>query len=654
VKKIIKDYFKFPGRVWRLLLILLLVALGTMVALQVVTLHQWLRLRGTAEIPPNHEGSYAFLSILTALIGLLSLMAVLAMYRKMVRGMNRLREHALALGEGNLFHRTPHPELKVYQEITDAIECIAWELDECKKSVNKQLQEAQEGRRLLEAILKFVPDGIVLAEGPQVRMHALSLYGFDLCDYPLETVEGLTPDQMLKTWKVFHPDRVTPARAEELPLSRVIREGAVIRNEEWVVERPDGKKVTILVNAGPIPEEGSLVSRGIMAWREIEEIKQAEQALRESEEKFSNLAEHANAIFGIIQGTKFIYVNTYAERLSGYSRIELLTMNFVQLVHPEFRELIAERARRRQLGEVLPTHYEFKMITHRGEERWIDFSVAPIQFKGQPAIIGIGIDITERKTAEEALRKLTADLENRVRERTVELARTNAELEQFAYVSSHDLQEPLRMVVHYVQLLEQRYQDRLDAEGAEFIAYAVEGAKRMHKLINGLLGFARIRIQGRPLVPTASETVLARVLENLTPEIEQTGAQITHDPLPVVLVDEEQLAQVFQNLIDNALKFRKPETAPRIHLGAERRGAEWRFSVRDNGIGIAPEYHDRIFQIFQRLHKRETYAGTGIGLSIVKRIVERHGGRVYVDSTLGEGSTFSFTLPVCELEPEQK
>ena len=206
------------------------------------------------------------------------------------------------------------------------------------------------------------------------------------------------------------------------------------------------------------------------------------------------------------------------------------------------------------------------------------------------------------------------------------------------------------MVVNYVQLLEQRYKDRLDAEGAEFIAYAVEGAKRMHTLINGLLDFARIRIQGHPLIPTASETVLARVLENLTPTIEETQAQITHDPLPVVQADGDQLAQVFRNLIDNALKFRKPGVPPRIHLAAEHRGTEWWFSVRDNGIGIAPEYHDRIFQIFQRLHKRQMFAGTGIGLAIVKRIVERHGGKVYVDSSLGEGSIFSFTIPVSELK----
>jgi PAS domain S-box-containing protein len=376
--------------------------------------------------------------------------------------------------------------------------------------------------------------------------------------------------------------------------------------------------------------------------------------LRESEEKFSILAQHANAAFGIIQGTKFIYVNPYLVGLSGYSREELLTMDFIRLVHPEFQATVAERARLRQMGQDLPTHYEFKMITPNGEEHWIDFSVAPIQFKGNPAIIGIGIDITERKTAEEALKKLTADLENRVRERTVELARSNAELEQFAYVSTHDLQEPLRMVVHYVQLLEHRYKDRLDAEGAEFIAYAVEGAKRMHKLIDGLLDFARVRIQGRLFTPTPSETVLAHVLENLTPTIKETQAQITHDPLPVVRADGDQLAQVFQSLLDNALKFRKPGVPPRIHLAAERRGEEWWFSVRDNGIGIAPEYHDRIFQIFQRLHKRQTYAGTGIGLAIVKRIVERHGGRVYIDSTLGEGSIFSFTIPVSELEPGQK
>lgn len=241
-------------------------------------------------------------------------------------------------------------------------------------------------------------------------------------------------------------------------------------------------------------------------------------------------------------------------------------------------------------------------------------------------------DITERKRAE-------AKLEQTL----VELARSNAELQQFAYVASHDLQEPLRMVASYVQLLSRRYKGQLDDDADDFIAYAVDGVTRMKALINDLLAYSRVGSHSKPKESTDYKFVLDRTLANLQTAIGDSEAMITHDPLPVVPADATQLDQLFQNLISNAIKFRS-EHPPRIHISAEKKGNVWLFSVSDNGIGIDPQYADRIFQIFQRLHNKTDYPGSGIGLAICKKIVERHGGRIWVKSEPGKGSKFYFTI----------
>jgi PAS domain S-box-containing protein len=279
--------------------------------------------------------------------------------------------------------------------------------------------------------------------------------------------------------------------------------------------------------------------------------------------------------------------------------------------------------------------FEIERVTPDGNSVWLSVSGEPVfedrKFRGYR---GVGTDITERKRAQGVLRAAYD-----------ELARSNSELQQFAYVASHDLQEPLRMIGSYTQLLERRYGDKLDADAREFMGFVVDGATRMKQLIEDLLAYSRVGTRGKELRPVQAQAALERALVNLRASIESADAQVTHDALPEVSADDTQLTQLFQNLIGNAIKFRKKDEPIRVHVGVQDAGAEWRFSVSDNGIGIEPQYYERIFMVFQRLHTREEYAGTGIGLAICKKVVDRHRGRIWVESALGKGSTFNFTLP---------
>jgi signal transduction histidine kinase len=273
--------------------------------------------------------------------------------------------------------------------------------------------------------------------------------------------------------------------------------------------------------------------------------------------------------------------------------------------------------------------------------RAVDDSRLPVEYACAPIrdgdeIVGAVLtfrDVTERQAAERELS-----------ERARDLARSNADLEQFAYVASHDLQEPLRAVVSYLQLLERRYGGQLDERAQKYIGYAVDGGRRMQTLIADLLTYSRVGRRDVAIGPVDLETVLDRVQASLRVSIEESEATIARDPLPTVDGDVTQLTQLFQNLLVNAIKFRA-ESAPDIRVSAERKDGAWLFSVRDNGIGIAPEYRERVFVLFQRLHARDEYGGTGIGLAVCKKIVERHGGTIWVEETPGGGSTLCFTIP---------
>ena len=282
-----------------------------------------------------------------------------------------------------------------------------------------------------------------------------------------------------------------------------------------------------------------------------------------------------------------------------------------------------------------------------GSVTWVSTSKEALRDENGNIIgtFGISRDITARKR-----------IENALAEKAQELARSNTELEQFAYVASHDLQEPLRMIASYLQLLARRCEDKLDADGREFLAYAVDGAKRMQNLINDFLMLSRVGRQAGSFTWTDCSEALQQALSQLKVAIDDSRASITHSPLPKLMCDGVQLTQLLQNLIGNAIKFRRPEQPPQIHISAQLSKTapvgvggsvttEWLFAVRDNGIGIEKQYFERIFIIFQRLHAREQYPGTGIGLAVCKKIVERHGGRIWCESEPGHGATFYFTVP---------
>ncbi len=360
----------------------------------------------------------------------------------------------------------------------------------------------------------------------------------------------------------------------------------------------------------------------------------AEEALQESEAKYRNLVEESLVGVYVIQAGSFVYVNPRLAEIFGYGPQDIAGIEVMDLVAPEDRALVTENMRRRITGEVKSTHYTFHGL--RKDRGIIDVEVigSDTTYQGKPAIIGSLLDITERARTEEELKKTAA-----------ELARSNQDLEQFAYLASHDLQEPLRAISGHLGLIERRLEGQLEDKTRESMAFAIDGASRMQNLIRDLLAYSRVGRKTEGFNRTDMEEVLRLATGNLAVTILESEASIQHDSLPTVQAEGQQMVQLMQNLLGNAIKYRSAERRPEIHVGASREGRGWLFWVKDNGIGIPEEGQDRIFMIFHRLHTRQEYSGTGIGLAICKRIVEYHCGRIWVDSEVGKGSAFYFTIP---------
>ncbi len=350
-----------------------------------------------------------------------------------------------------------------------------------------------------------------------------------------------------------------------------------------------------------------------------------------------------------------VLANREAETLMCYEAGAMLGVNVDRLVpavareeHAIAREDFVKRPQARSTGPVLAMRRD-------GREVPVEVTLKPVSTHGALYVLAVITDISGLEVA----RHENALLEQRVRERTAEigqqteelrranqaLERSNTQLQQFAYITSHDLQSPLRAISGFLQLLQRRYADKLDSQGQAWIAAATNGAQRMNTLIRDVLEYSRVDARARPFERVPMNDVFADALQLLDVSIRDAGATIERDDLPEVQGDRSQLLQLLQHLLDNALKYHGPQR-PRVHVSVRRLEHDWEFSVRDNGIGIAPEYHERIFEIFRRLHSKSAYPGTGIGLAICQRVVHRHGGRIAVESALGQGATFRFTLPL--------
>ncbi|HUE79318.1 MAG TPA: ATP-binding protein [Sphingomicrobium sp.] len=343
----------------------------------------------------------------------------------------------------------------------------------------------------------------------------------------------------------------------------------------------------------------------------------------------------------VSQSGEIVLLNVQAEKQFGYSRDELIGRKVTDIIPIGFAERLAAdklRSPEEALAQEIGTGIELTARRRDGAEFPIEIMLSPLESVDGILVTAAIRDISSRKAAE-------ADLIGMI----AELKRSNDELSQFAYIASHDLQEPLRMVSSFTQLLAQRYAGKLDADADEFIAFAVDGAARMQRLIQDLLAYSRVVTTGMNVTLVSSQNALDLALSNLGQAIAESGARITAEALPPVHADEMQLVQLFQNLIGNAIKYRSAKT-PDVRISVMQKRDKWQFAVKDNGIGIEAQYYERIFGMFQRLHNRREFSGTGIGLAICRKIVERNGGEISVTSRLNHGSTFRFALGEPQLE----
>jgi PAS domain S-box-containing protein len=491
----------------------------------------------------------------------------------------------------------------------------------------RALASLRESEERLQALINNA-GSVIYIKNPQGQYLLINHQYETLFHLEKEAVKGKTDHD------IFPKAIADTFRANDL---EVIATGALIESEE-VAPQSDGLHTYLSVKFPLFDSEGKIYAVcGIST--DISDRKTAEVHLRQQEAFLKSIydgTEQAIFVVDISEDGELRYANfnPVSEKYAG------VTNAYIQGKTPE-------EAFGATLGSILRQNYERCLqtgISISYEEQlnfdaniiWTLTTLVPLRDdQGQIyRMIGTATDISDRKTAELELQQQKQDL-----------ARSNDELQQFAYVASHDLQEPLRMITSYLELLERRYKGQLDPKADQFIAYAVDGATRMQILINDLLKYSRVGSRGQLLEQVDCEVVLQNVLRNLQVAIAEHKAVITHDVLPQVNADITQLTQLFQNLIGNAIKFHG-EDPPNIHMGIEQRNDKWLFSVCDNGIGIESQYVDRIFVIFQRLHNRTDYPGTGMGLAICKKIVERHSGNLWVESTPKQGSTFYFTLPV--------
>ena len=431
-----------------------------------------------------------------------------------------------------------------------------------------------------------------------------------------------------------HPD------FREIVLERSLarqRGDIVIPRYEIRIVTKSGRDLWVDFAAALVEYDGKPAVLGIAS--DITTKKQIDAALRESEERFRNAFDHAlNGMYICGLEGEWLRVNEALCRILGRPREELLGMTGKAVTHPDDQEQDLVNARRLLAGEISYYHAEKRYLRKDAQVVWVLVGGSVVRDpQGNPLyFVGHVQDVTEQKQTQEPLKRYAEAL-----------SRSNADLQQFASAASHDLQAPLRGVAGLCRLLEKTYQDRFDEQGKNWLRLLIQDAKNMDDLVRGLLRFSRVDTEGKPFDSTDSGAAVDRALAHLRSELEETLGQVTRAVLPVIPADADQLTDVFQNLIGNALKYRG-NRPPRVHIAAVRKPREWLFSVRDNGIGIDPKYYEHVFVMFQRLHLPEEYPGAGIGLTLCKRIVERHGGRIWVEAPHDGGSQFCFTIPTRE------
>jgi len=522
-----------------------------------------------------------------------------------------------AFGAITIYSREPDPfsesEIALLSELADdlAYGIMALRLRATHAQAEAALRESEENIR---AILDAAQESIYLFDGDGTVLVANTTAAARL---------GMAPRNVIgHRFEELIPPEVAAARM--VRLQSVFTTGKPVRFED------ERNSIIFDHHFFPVFHDGQVIRVAAFS-QDITERKRGEEALK----RLAAIIESSDdAIIGKTLDGTITSWNPAAEQLYGYTAQEAIGMSINRLTPPDYAAELDDILARIARNEFV-AHHETVRIDKAGRRMEVSLTLSPIRDAGGNVVGASSItrDITERKRAEEALRKTAA-----------ELAQSNRELEQFAYVASHDLQEPLRAVSGYVSLIEARLQDTLDEKTRQYIDGTIQGAARMQQLITDLLALSRVGTQGKPFVPTDLNTVLAQALMSVSVSTREAGATITHDPLPTLSVDAGQLVLLFQNLLGNAIKFHG-ERPPVIHIGAQPHEDHWLFSVRDNGIGIEPQYYERIFLIFQRLHTRKQYPGTGIGLAICKKIVERHAGSIWVESRPEEGTTFYFTIP---------
>ena len=486
---------------------------------------------------------------------------------------------------------------------------------------DSEFQAALSSAELFRQLLESAPDAIVgiSRDGRIAFVNAQTekLFGYARDELLGEAVEKLVPSR----YHGAHGEHRSSYFAD--PRTRPMGAGLDLYGR-----RSDGTEFPAEISLSSIETPDGLLATA--AIRDITDRKNAEA-------KFQQLLESApDAIVGIGRDGRIVLVNAQTEKLFGYAREELIGEAVEKLVperyhgaHSGHRSGYFTDPRTRPMGAGLDLYG----LRSDGSEFPAEISLSSMETEDGLLATAAIRDITDRKSAERDLARHAAELQ-----------RSNVELSQYAYVASHDLQEPLRMVVTYTDRLAEHLEGQLGPREQEWADYVVEGASRMQLLIEGLLEFSRVRPEEAEFVEIDCEVVMRRALANLQAAIQESGAQVTHDPLPTISADAVQLLQLFQNLIANALKFRG-DVAPVVHVACAREGDDWHFRVSDNGIGIDPSDVDRIFVLFKRLHSKDDYAGAGIGLALCKKIVDAHHGRIWVQSESGAGSTFHWLLP---------